>query len=61
MPLEAIGRELRITRERVRQLEREALAKLGPELEGVVDATGDDDLASRGLARLASRGNDVPP
>jgi RNA polymerase primary sigma factor len=46
LPLEAIGRELGITRERVRQLEREALAKLGPELEGVVDATGDDDLAS---------------
>jgi RNA polymerase primary sigma factor len=46
LPLEAIGRELGITRERVRQLEREALAKLGVELEGVVDATGDDDLAS---------------
>ena len=39
-------RELGVTRERVRKLEREALAKLGPELEGVVDATGDDDLAS---------------
>jgi RNA polymerase primary sigma factor len=32
--LETIGRELGITRERVRQLEREALAKLGRELGG---------------------------
>ena len=44
-PLEAIGRELGITRERVRQLEREALARLGVELADVVDADG-DDLAS---------------
>jgi RNA polymerase primary sigma factor len=42
LPLEAIGRELGITRERVRQLEREALARLGDELEGVVGAGGDD-------------------
>ena len=39
--LEAIGRELGITRERVRQLEGEALAKLGRELGDVAD----DDLA----------------
>jgi RNA polymerase primary sigma factor len=39
--LEAIGRELGITRERVRQLEGEALAKLGAELGDVTD----DELA----------------
>jgi RNA polymerase primary sigma factor len=38
--LEAIGKELGITRERVRQLEGEALAKLGREL-------GDDDELAR--------------
>jgi RNA polymerase primary sigma factor len=38
--LEAIGRELGLTRERVRQLEREALDRLEHELDGVV--TGDD-------------------
>ncbi len=47
MPLEAIGRELGITRERVRQLEREALERLGDELENVVEADGDE------LARAA--------
>ena len=41
--LEAIGRELGLTRERIRQLERDALAKLQGELRGVV---ADDDLAS---------------
>jgi RNA polymerase primary sigma factor len=38
--LEAIGKELGLTRERVRQLEREALDRLAHELDGVV--TGDD-------------------
>jgi RNA polymerase primary sigma factor len=41
--LEAIGKELGLTRERVRQLEREALDRLGHELDGVVTA---DDLAN---------------
>ena len=48
--LEKIGKELGITRERVRQLERDALARLADELDGVVtlgDAGGDD------LARAA--------
>jgi RNA polymerase primary sigma factor len=44
MPLEAIGRELGITRERVRQVEREALARLADELENVVEAD-EDELA----------------
>ncbi|HVR12803.1 MAG TPA: sigma-70 family RNA polymerase sigma factor [Gaiellaceae bacterium] len=38
--LEAIGKELGLTRERVRQLERDALDRLEHELDGVV--TGDD-------------------
>jgi RNA polymerase sigma factor (sigma-70 family) len=44
MGLEAIGRELGISRESVRQLERDALDKLAGELEelGTVDL---DDLA----------------
>ncbi len=41
--LEAIGRELGLTRERVRQLERSALAKLEGALDEVVES---DDLAS---------------
>jgi RNA polymerase primary sigma factor len=40
--LEAIGKELGITRERVRQLEASAFAKLGDELEGLVEAAGDE-------------------
>jgi len=40
--LEAIERELGISHERVRRLERQALAQLGAELEGVVEATGDE-------------------
>jgi RNA polymerase primary sigma factor len=44
MALEAIGKELGITRERVRQLEREAFAHLAGELEDLV-AAGEDDLA----------------
>jgi DNA-directed RNA polymerase sigma subunit (sigma70/sigma32) len=40
MPLEAIGHELGITRERVRQLEREALQQLAGEL--VVTADPDE-------------------
>jgi RNA polymerase primary sigma factor len=40
--LEAIGRELGITRERVRQLEAEAFAKLERELESVVSADTDE-------------------
>jgi RNA polymerase primary sigma factor len=42
--LESIGRELGITRERVRQLEGQALAKLASELGDGVDAA-DDELA----------------
>ena len=36
-PLESIGRELGLTRERVRQLERQGLSQLAHELEGLVD------------------------
>jgi RNA polymerase primary sigma factor len=43
--LEAIGKELGITRERVRQLERDALARLADQLDGVV-TIDDDDLAN---------------
>ena len=43
--LEKIGKELGITRERVRQLEADALNRLERELDGVVTG-GDDDLAS---------------
>jgi RNA polymerase sigma factor (sigma-70 family) len=43
--LEKIGKELGITRERVRQLEREALARLEIELEAVVTLDDGDDLA----------------
>jgi RNA polymerase primary sigma factor len=42
--LEAIGKELGLTRERVRQLEQTALRRLSAELEGVVELD-DDDLA----------------
>jgi RNA polymerase primary sigma factor len=42
MALEAIGRELGITRERVRQLERDALERLASELENVVAADADE-------------------
>ena len=40
MLLEAVGREVGLTRERVRQLEQEALAQLArlPELSGMQDA-----------------------
>ena len=41
--LEAIGKELGITRERVRQLERDALDRLEHELDGIVTS---DDLAN---------------
>jgi RNA polymerase primary sigma factor len=41
--LEAIGKTLGLNRERVRQLEREALTKLSRELDGVVEI-GDADL-----------------
>jgi RNA polymerase primary sigma factor len=41
-PLEAIERELGISRERVRKLEREAFARLEAELTHVVDATADE-------------------
>jgi len=44
--LEAIGRELGLTRERVRRVEREAFARLAAELEGVVGAAHDDLAAS---------------
>jgi RNA polymerase primary sigma factor len=43
--LEDIGRELGLTRERIRQLERNAFQALAVELEGVVDETDPDDLA----------------
>jgi RNA polymerase primary sigma factor len=42
MALEAIGRELGVTRERVRQLERSALARLETELENLVAADADE-------------------
>jgi RNA polymerase primary sigma factor len=42
MSLEAIGRELGLTRERVRELEQTALARLAGELTGVFEADGDD-------------------
>ena len=42
LTLEAIGRELGLTRERVRQLEQSAFAKLAGDLEGVLAAAGDD-------------------
>ncbi len=40
--LEAIGKELGLTRERVRQLERDALAQLAETLDGVVTSDGDE-------------------
>jgi RNA polymerase primary sigma factor len=40
--LETIGRELGMSRERVRQVERDALAKLEHELAGVVSISGDE-------------------
>src|SRR5207237_7270995 len=40
--LETIGKELGLNRERVRQLEREALAKLATELDGVVEIDADE-------------------
>jgi RNA polymerase primary sigma factor len=40
--LESIGRELGMSRERVRQVERDALAKLEHELAGVVSISGDE-------------------
>jgi RNA polymerase sigma factor (sigma-70 family) len=45
--LEKIGKELGITRERVRQLERDALGRLAEELDSIVtiDPTDGDDLA----------------
>jgi RNA polymerase primary sigma factor len=44
--LEAIGKELGLTRERVRQLEASAFARLAGDLEDVVAADGDDLAAS---------------
>jgi RNA polymerase primary sigma factor len=40
--LEQIGRELQMSRERVRQVERDALARLQDELAAVVSISGDD-------------------
>ena len=40
--LEAIGKELGLTRERIRQLERDALAQLAKTLDGVVTSGGDE-------------------
>jgi RNA polymerase primary sigma factor len=48
--LERIGKELGITRERVRQLERSGLNRLADELEGVVNL---DDVGGEDLARAA--------
>jgi RNA polymerase primary sigma factor len=42
LSLEAIGRELGLTRERVRQLEQDALARLSGELKGLALATSDE-------------------
>jgi len=42
--LDAIARELGVSRERARQLERQALGRIAGQLEGVVEAT-DDELA----------------
>ena len=42
LTLEAIGRELGLTRERVRQLEKSAFAKLAGDLRDAVPAAGDD-------------------
>jgi RNA polymerase primary sigma factor len=42
MALEAIGRELGVTRERVRQLERTALAKLATDLEHLAESSPDE-------------------
>ena len=41
-PLDTIGRELGLTRERVRQLENDGLARLAEELDGVVGITPGD-------------------
>jgi RNA polymerase primary sigma factor len=41
-PLEAIERELGISRERVRRLEQQAFAQLSDELKGLVEAAGDE-------------------
>ncbi len=41
-PLDTIGRELGLTRERVRQLENDGLARLAEELDGVVGITAGD-------------------
>jgi RNA polymerase primary sigma factor len=40
--LDAIARELGVSRERVRQLERQALARMAGELDGVVEVDGDE-------------------
>ena len=40
--LDAIARELGVSRERVRQLERLALGRVAGELEGLVEATSDE-------------------
>jgi RNA polymerase primary sigma factor len=40
--LDAIAREVGVSRERVRQIEERALAQLAGELEGVVEATGEE-------------------
>jgi RNA polymerase primary sigma factor len=42
MSLEAIGKELGLTRERVRQLQAQAMRRLTEQLGGVVSADGDD-------------------
>ena len=40
--LDAIARELGVSRERVRQLERQALGRVAGELEGMIEATSDE-------------------
>jgi RNA polymerase primary sigma factor len=48
--LEAIGREVKLTRERVRQLEAQALANLSQSLGGLAPAEADDDEGELPLA-----------
>ena len=57
--LEQIGRELSMSRERVRQVERDALAKLQDELAGVVEISP-ADARRRGLSPTRDRTRALP-
>jgi len=46
LSLDAIAREVGVSRERVRQIEERALAELATKLEGVIEATGEDLAAA---------------